>query len=75
MEESPEFGYTQAMFNLAYVYFCPDAESRSRFVQHIREAEKLSESSGAAREVIYTDMENCLQIFWMWVFRCEFVVE
>ncbi|KAG0620095.1 hypothetical protein M758_4G188900 [Ceratodon purpureus] len=52
VEESPEFGYTQAMFNLAYVYFCPDAESRSRFVQHIREAEKLSESSGAARETI-----------------------
>lgn len=68
MEDSSEFGFTQAMFNLAYVYFCPDAESRSRFVQHIREAEKLSESSGTAREVIYLSTDDCLQIFWIWDF-------
>ena len=62
MEESSEFGYTQAMFNLAYMYFCPDAESRSRFVQHIREAEKLSESSGIAREVINVNTDNYLDL-------------
>lgn len=50
VEESSEFGYTQAMFNLAYVYFSLDAESRNRFIHHIQEAEKINESSGIARE-------------------------
>lgn len=52
VEDSPEFGYTQALFNLSYIYFCPDVESRSRFVQHIRESERNPELSGAARETV-----------------------
>jgi len=50
MEESSDFGYTQALFNLSYIYFCPNNESRSRFVQHIQEAERNLEMSSATRE-------------------------
>jgi hypothetical protein len=50
MEESSDFGYTQALFNLSYIYFCPNNESRSRFVQHIQEAERNLELSSATRE-------------------------
>lgn len=51
------------MFNLAYVYFSLDAESRNRFIHHIQEAEKINESSGIAREVSYTDTDHHVHVF------------
>ncbi len=59
MEESSDFGYTQALFNLSYIYFCPNNESRSRFVQHIQEAERNLEMSSATREV------NKMMMHWL----------
>ncbi|KAJ7534968.1 hypothetical protein O6H91_12G012900 [Diphasiastrum complanatum] len=45
LEQSEEFGFMLTLFNLSYIYFCPDSESRNRYVQHIRNIDRNLEAS------------------------------
>ncbi|CAM6098602.1 unnamed protein product [Calypogeia fissa] len=49
-EDALDPAFTPALFNLSIDYFCENAESRNRFVQHICEVDRNPELSAGARE-------------------------